>query len=225
MADKYIRNMRLAFLGLVGAVFFMAGDCLIFCKAGLTDQTVEPLWAQMAEQRFIISTVLGFIGMVLMLPAWISFRRMIADTCKRAVCVMTDLSFIGVVSTGYLHFAYGSLLPLTYKAVLGGGGDVKLAGEVCEHIWAVMTPVNIVLTMCLCMIFAVHFYVTVSGRSGLKRFSCLLGILGAFAVGLLWRGIFGNSAIGGAYGAFESLGEGLTYLTASLYWRKRWRTA
>ena len=201
--QEYKKNRIYALSGSIGGIFFMAGDCLLYCKAGLSNSTVEPLWAEMSEQRFIISAVLGFIGMSLMLPACISFYRMIAATCPKAIQILTNFAFIGVASTGYLH-----------KAVLDSGGSTELAEKVCLHWAGVLEPVNIVLICCLCIIYIVHFYVTVSGRSGLKRIICLVGILGAFAVGMIWKLVFGDSAAGGAWGAFESFGEALT-------WRKK----
>ena len=38
---------------------------------------------------------------------------------------------------------------------------------------------------------------------------CFVGILGAFAIGMIWKLIFKGTAAEGAYGAFESLGETL----------------
>ena len=219
--QEYKKNRIYALSGSIGGIFFMAGDCLLYCKAGLSNSTVEPLWAEMSEQRFIISAVLGFIGMSLMLPACICFYRMIAATCPKAIQILTNFAFIGVASTGYLHFTLGTLSPVSYKAVLDSGGSAELAEKICLHWAGVLEPVNIVLICCLCIIYIVHFYVTVSGRSGLKRIICLVGILGAFAVGMIWKLVFGDSAAGGAWGAFESFGEALTYFTAYLYWRKK----
>ena len=58
-----------------------------------------------------------------------------------------------------------------------------------------------------------------SGRSGLSRWYILLGPIGAAALGLLWKTIFGGSVVSGAWGSCESLGEGLMYLTAFIYWK------
>ena len=219
--NEYKKNNIFAFSGFIGALFFMVGDCLLYCKAGLSNSTVEPLWAEMSEQRFIISAVLGFIGMSLMLPACVSFYRMTAEVCGKVVRILINFGFIGVASTGYLHFALGSLLPISYKAVIDNGGSTELAEKLCLHWAEIVAPINIVLIACLFIIYAIHFYVTVSGRSGMNRLTCISGILGAFAVGMIWKLIFGSTAVGGAYGAFESLGEGLTYLTVYLYWRKK----
>ena len=71
---------KYALLGVIGGVLFMTGDCLIFCYEGLGASGVQPLWAQMPEWRFVLSAILGFIGMALMLPAGISVYRMIADS-------------------------------------------------------------------------------------------------------------------------------------------------
>lgn len=68
-----------ALSGFFGALMFMTGDCLIYCKAGLTNTYFEPLWAEMSEQRFIISAVLGFIGMSLMLYIMKAFDIIVQD--------------------------------------------------------------------------------------------------------------------------------------------------
>jgi len=49
---------------------------------------------------------------------------------------------------------------------------------------------------------------------------CLVGILGAFAIGMIWKLIFKETAVEGAYAALESMGEALTFLTAFIYWSK-----
>ena len=48
----------------------------------------------------------------------------------------------------------------------------------------------------------------------------VIGVLGAFAIGMIWKLIFKGTAVEGAYGAFESMGEALTFLTAFIYWSK-----
>ena len=41
-----------------------------------------------------------------------------------------------------------------------------------------------------------------------------------FAEMPVWKMIFSGSVISGAWGSCESLGEGLMYLTAMIYWKK-----
>lgn len=207
-------------LGVAGGAMFMVGDCLIFCYEGLGSSGVQPLWAQMPEWRFVLSAILGFIGMALMLPAGASVYRMIADRCGKACRILATLYLIGVASTGYLHFSLGSLMPLTCISVLSEGGTAELAAKTAQR-WSefVMLP-NIVLIGFLCIGYVLHFYVTASGRSTLPRWFCLVGPVGAFALGMLWKVVFAGTAAEGAYGACESLGEGLIFLTAYFYHRK-----
>ncbi len=209
-----------AMLGMIGGVLFMVGDCLIYCYEGLGTSGVQPLWAQMPEWRFVISAILGFIGMALMLPAGVSVYRMTADRCGKPCRIFATLYLIGVASTGYLHFSLGSLMPLTYISVLSEGGTTELAADAAQR-WSefVMLP-NIVLIGFLCAGYVLHFYVTVSGKSTLPRWFCLVGPVGAFALGMLWKVIFSGTAAEGAYGACESLGEGLIFLTAYFYHKK-----
>jgi hypothetical protein len=215
------KHSQQSLLGVVGGVFFIAGDCLIYCYEGTLGGDIDPLWNGVSMWRFVLSAVLGFIGMVLMIPAYISFKKMIDISCGRVLRLFTLFMGIGVVSTGYLHFALGSLLPITYKSIVNYGGTTELATLVCKQWSAILTPINLILILFLCFEYIVHFIATVSGKLGLSRIMCLVGILGALAIGMVWKLIFKGTAVEGAYGAFESLGEGLTFLTAFIYWRRK----
>lgn len=52
------------------------------------------------------------------------------------------------------------------------------------------------------------------------RWGAWLTPMNVVLLGLLWRLVFRGTNIEGAWGACESLGEGLMYLAAYLYWRK-----
>lgn len=60
-------------LGVIGGIFFMAGDCLIYCYKGNIGAEIDPLWIDVSMWRFVISAIFGFIGMSLMIPAYLSF--------------------------------------------------------------------------------------------------------------------------------------------------------
>lgn len=207
-------------LGVIGGIFFMAGDCLIFCYKGNIGAEIDPLWIDVSMWRFVISAIFGFIGMSLMIPAYLSFKKMIDDTCGGLLRLFTIFMGVGVVSTGYLHFALGSLSPITYKSIIESGGTVEMATAVCKQWSEILTPINLILILFLCFEYLVHFIATVSGKLKLPRVMCFVGILGAFAIGMIWKLIFKGTAAEGAYGAFESLGETLTFLTAFFYWTK-----
>ena len=207
-------------LGVIGGVFFMAGDCLIYCYKGTTGREIDSLWINVAMWRSVLSAILGFIGMFLMIPAYLSFKKMIDESCGKVLRLFTVFMEVGVFSTGYLHFALGSLLPITYKLIVNLGGSVELAVGVCEQWSSILTPLNLILIIFLCFEYLVHFIATVSGKLKLPRIMCLVGILGAFAIGMIWKLIFKGTAVEGAYGAFESMGEALTFLTAFVYWSK-----
>lgn len=162
-------------LGVVGGVLFMIGDCLIYCYEGLGISGVQPMWAEMPEWRFVLSAVLGFMGMALMLPAGLSVYRMIADCCGKVCKILATLYLIGVASTGYLHFSLGSLMPLTYISVLTEGGTAELAANATQHLSEFVALPNMVLIGFLCVGYVLHFYVTISGKSTLPRWFCLVG--------------------------------------------------
>lgn len=212
-------NRLYALLGVLGGLLFVAGDCLIYCFEGNSGADIEPLWANVAEWRFILSAIFGFAGMMLMLPAMLSFYRMIDRTCGKILRLFTVFMGIGVVSTGYLHFSLGTLLPVTYKAVLFSGGSVETAAKVCGHWSSLVAPINFCFIFFLFFEYIVHFCATISGKLKLPRITCLLGITGALIIGIIWKLIFAGTSAEFAFGAFESLGEALTFLTAYLYWK------
>ena len=217
---KHNTNATYALLGVLGGLLFVAGDGFFYWYQGNCGADIDPLWAELPEWRFVLSAVLGFAGMILMLPAFVSFYRMIARTCGTLLRTFTALMGVGVASTGFLHFSIGALPPITYKAVLDFGGTPEIAAAVCQHWLDVLTPVNLCLILFLCFEYVVHFAATISGKLGLPRVTCLLGISGAAVIGLVWKLIFSGTAAEYAYYAFESLGETLTFLTAFIYWRK-----
>lgn len=199
---------------------FMIGDCLIYCYEGLGTSGVQLLWAELSEWRFVFSAILGFIGVALMLPAGVSVYRMITDCCGKVCKILATLYLIGFASTGYLHFSLGSIMPLTYISVLSEGGTAELAANAAKRWFEYAALLNIILIGFLCVGYVLHFYVTVSGKSTLPRWFCLVGPVGAFTIGMLWKLIFAGTAAEGAYGDCESLGEGLIFLTAFFYNKK-----
>lgn len=215
-------NKYFALMGFVGGLLFVVGDGLFYWYAGNNSNgiDVDPLWAGLPEWRFVLSYVLGFAGMILMLPAFVSFYKMIAATCGRVLRLFTAFMGVGVSATGFLHFSIGALPPITYKAVLDAGGTAAMATAVSQHWIDVVMPVNLCLILFLCFEYIVHFAATASGKLGLPRITCLLGIVGAAIVGVAWKLIFSGTSAEGAYNGFESLGEALIFLTAFLYWRK-----
>lgn len=152
-------NKIFALMGFVGGLLFVVGDGLLYWYAGNSGNgtDVDPLWAGLPEWRFVLSFVLGFAGMILMLPAFVSFYRMIAATFGRVLRLFTAFMGVGVAATGFLHFSIGSLPPITYKAVLDAGGTAAMAAAVSQHWIDVVTPVNLCLILFLCFEYIVHF--------------------------------------------------------------------
>ena len=49
-------------LGVIGGIFFMAGDCLIYCYKGNIGAEIDPLWIDVSMWRFIDGEVLDICG-------------------------------------------------------------------------------------------------------------------------------------------------------------------
>lgn len=221
MKMKEIRKNQLyGLLGMLGGVFFMAGDCLLYVYPGRdADLDIDPVFAEMPVWRFTVSALLGMIGMSFMLFGFYSLYSMTKAVCGRKMQVFALLGGAGAAGTALAHFDLGSLLPLAYKGILGSGGSTQLAESTCRMIAKWVTPLDIIIIVLIYVQLIVLLYMILSGRSGLSRWYILLGPIGAVALGLLWKTIFGGSVVSGAWGSCESLGEGLMYLTAFIYWK------
>lgn len=146
---------------------------------------------------------------------------MIEETCEKILRVTATFMAIGVASTGFLHFALGSLLPITYKSILSSGGTEEIAYAVAEHWQSILAPLDLVLIAFLCLEYFTHLAAVISGKIGLPRLMCLVGPLGAVLSGMIWKMLFKDNVMEGAWGACESLGEALVFLTAYVYWKKK----
>ena len=146
---------------------------------------------------------------------------MIENKKKKILRVTATFMAIGVASTGFLHFALGSLLPITYKSILSSGGTEEIAYAVAEHWQSILAPLDLVLIAFLCLEYFTHLAAVISGKIGLPRLMCLVGPLGAVLSGMIWKMLFKDNVMEGAWGACESLGEALVFLTAYVYWKKK----
>lgn len=213
---------RNAILGFVGAVLFMIGDCLLYVYPGRDmNLDIDPIFAEMPVWRFTVSTFCGFVGMAFMLFGFQSLYSMTQMVCGRTLQVLMIAGAAGVGGTAFAHFNLGSLMPLTYKAVLSAGESADIAEKACESMMVWITPIDIVIIIALYLQLIVLGYMILSGKSGLRRWYILVSPLGAVCFGLLWAVIFKGTLLEGGWGSCESLEEGLMYITAFSYWKKQ----
>ena len=219
-SNKYSdNNKRNALLGFLGGVAFMIGDCLLYIYPGrYPAEDIDPVFAAMPAWRFTASAFLGILGMALMLFGFQSLYAMTREVCGKGMQRFMLIGGAGVAGVALAHFNLGSLLPLTYKAVIGAGGTAEMAADTCRAMSDWVTPIDIVLIAALYVQLIVLLYMILSGRSGLSKWFVLVGPFGAVAVGLLWSIVFRNTPLAAGWGSCESLGEGLMYLAAYAYW-------
>jgi len=220
--NDHRRTMEIyAFMGFIGGIVFVIGDCLLYCYKGYSGLGVDSKWIEVDEWRFILSAWLGFAGMILMLPAFYSYYKMIEETCGKVLRTLASFMAVGVAATGFLHFTIGPLLPITYKSIIFVGGTAEIAYAVAERLQGIMTPLEIALIVFLFLEYITHFVAVVSRKTGLPRIMCLVGPVGTLVLGIIWKAAFRNTVAAGAWGACESMGEALVFLTAAIYWRKK----
>ncbi len=129
MWKKY-RTM--ACMGIVGAVLFGVGDWLIYLYPGLALQNdIQPLWAEMPAWRFVGSAWCGIIGGMIMMYGAYSAYVAISNELGHKIGKISSLGIAGAVMAGFVHFALGTLLPLTYKSALAEGASVEQAARMC----------------------------------------------------------------------------------------------
>ena len=96
-----------------------------------------------------------------------------------------------------------------------------MAVEACRVMNAWVTPLDVVIIAALYVQFIVLLYMILSKKSGLSKWYVLVGPFGAVAFGLLWSIVFQGTALAARWGSCESLGEGLMYIVAYAYWKKK----
>ena len=102
-----------------------------------------------------------------MLFGFQSFYAMTKAVCGKKIRRLMLLGGVGVGAVSLAHFTLGSLLPLTYKAILESGGSAELAGKACRLMDGWVLPLNIVIIALLYVQFVVLCYMLLSGKSGL----------------------------------------------------------
>lgn len=216
---------RYAFLGFLGAVLFMIGDCLIFVYPGRNPElNVDPVYTQMPLWRFQATTILGWLGMIGMLFGFYSFYCAVRELCKPWLQKITLLSLGGVLGLAMAHFDLGALQPYVYKSVLEAGGDSTIAAGAAELVGGWNTWLDGIIIFLFYIQFLVLIYLIVSKKAKLSRWYLLLSPMGAILLGALWKTVFAGHTIAGTWGACESLGEGCIYLTIYFYWKKKTST-
>lgn len=218
---KYkMKNYAMA--GFIGAVLFMIGDCLIYVFPGRNPElNMDPVYEQMPIWRFQATTFLGWLGMLALLFGFYSFYAMTKELCGKWIQRITFLSIAGVLGTALAHFNLGALQPYVYKAVLEGGGNSIVAANATNLAGEWSTILNALIIVLFYLQFPVFLYLIISKKAGLSRWFVLLSPFGAVMLGILWKYIFAGSTIAGSWGACESLGEGLLYLTTFFYWKRK----
>ena len=143
MLKKY-RNM--AYMGIVGALFFAIGVWLIYLYPGLELQNdIQPLWAEMSAWRFVASTWCGLIGGIVMMFGAYSAYKAIRTELGEKVGRVSILGIPGAVLAGFAHFVPGSLLPLTYKNALEAGASAEQTAQICLRWSSYMTIPDILI--------------------------------------------------------------------------------
>lgn len=218
MIKKY-RNM--AYMGLLGALLFAAGDWLIYLYPGLQlEAEVQPLWAQMPAWRFVGSTWCGLIGGLVMMFGAVSAYKAIRAELGETLGRVSILGIPGAVLAGFAHFVLGSLLPLTYKNALEAGASSEQAAQICGKWASWMTLPDVLMILLLYLPLLLILYMTVRGDCGIPRRTLLINLIFVVLIAILQRALRHWEWVG-VLGAGESLLEGCVYINLIVYWNRK----
>ena len=218
MYKKY-RNM--AYMGIVGAVLFAAGDWLIYLYPGLTlENDIQPLWAEMQAVRFVGSAWCGIIGGIAMMFGAFSAYTAISNELGKRAGMMSSLGIAGAVLAAFAHFVLGSLLPLTYKNALAEGVSADQAARMCLRWTSYMTLPDVLMILLLYLPLFMILYMTVRGKYGIPRKTILINAGYAVLIAVL-QFVLRNWEWIGVLGAAESLFEGCVYINLVIYWTQK----
>jgi len=221
MLKKY-RNM--AYMGIIGAVFFAIGDWLIYLYPGLDLKAdIQPLWAEMPAWRFVGSTWCGLIGGIIMMFGAYSAYKAIRSELGEKVGRVSILGIPGAVLAGFAHFVLGSLLPLTYKNALEAGASTEQAAQMCLRWSSHMTIPDILMIILLYLPLMIILYMTVRDKYGIPRKTILINAVYIVVLGVL-TAVLRNWKWVGVLGASESLFEGCIYINLIIYWSRKMKT-
>ena len=222
MYKKY-RNM--AYMGIVGAVLFAAGDWLIYLYPGLTlENDIQPLWAEMQAVRFVGSAWCGIIGGVVMMFGAFSAYTAIRNELGKRAGMVSALGIAGAVMAAFAHFVLGSLLPLTYKNALAEGASAEQAARMCMRWTSYMTLPDVFMILLLYLPLFMILYMTVRGKYGIPRKTIWINVGYAVLIAVL-QPVLRNWEWIGVLGAAESLFEGCVYINLVIYWTRKMKEA
>ena len=213
---------RYAFMGFLGAMFFVAGDWLIFVYPGRNPElNVDKVYALMPVWRFQTSTVLGWLGMGGILFGFYSLYCLVKELCGIWIQRATLLSLGGVLGISLAHFNLGILQFYVYKSVLEVEGNSAIAAAAASMAGSWTTVLDGIIIALFYIQLIVLIYLIMSGKVRISRKYILMSPFGAIILGLLWTAVFAGYTIAGGWGACESLGEGLMYLAVYICWKKK----
>ncbi|MDD3231315.1 MAG: hypothetical protein PHE09_19195 [Oscillospiraceae bacterium] len=215
-------NRILSLLGILGGVVFSVGDALLFLTPDYSPAENAGInyWQDMPMWRFGLSGVLGILGMLLLLCGVTAMYHAVRQRYGKAVQRWWPIGGLATVLTSLGHYLVGVWEPMQYKAMLATGltADQFTAVIAAQRGWVdAMTYIVIALLM---VQLAAYVYIILSGKLGAPRWMAVLGcdiaLLGYPLCALLM-----HTGLQGLCSGLESLGEGLMYAAAYLYWKRK----
>lgn len=215
-------NRTFSILGILGGVVFFIGDALLFLTPNFqmdTDARMD--WLTMPLWRFGTSAICGVAGMVLLFFGVASMYHALCN--EKASSKMKALWITGAIGTSltaFGHFAIGCWEPMQYKAMT----SIGLTEEQIETVVSVQSPwinaisgIAIILLVVQCV---TYICIILKGIIKCPYWMAIFNNLVIAAIGMLLYFVMRPFGIQGLCSGFESLGEGLMYISSFWYWTK-----
>lgn len=214
---------RLALLGLLGGILYQIGDYFLFLAPGYAEGALpQTCWATMPIGCFEASLWCALIGSACLLGGFVSLYQAVIYSMARPWRIVMLAALPGVIGVMFAHDVVGCLQPMLYQAMLSAGLTDAQFLAVNDALLPARMPLAIFAIISFYLQLIVIGYGLISRRFVLMKRSWLIlgGII--LTMGLMFAMSFVlPETLSGIAGGFESLFEGVLYLTVYFFWLNR----
>lgn len=184
-------NLVYSIMGLLGGITCAIGDMLLDLKGKDNvklgkSSVIESNWIKMANIRFKISIVLGFLGSFMCSLGIYSLSRQILDQNEILAEVLLLIAII-MAMTGFFIHTFCCIAPVTYKAVIKGE-DFELADNTIEALFGAVKILFFALYLFIMLVpTGIAIYCILSDMINVPTWFVILNPLVFLIVGVLFR--------------------------------------
>lgn len=186
-------NLVYAIMGLLGGITCATGDILLDLKGKDNVKVgnsliIESNWTKMANVRFKISIVLGFLGSFMCSLGIYSLARQISVQNESLAEVLFIVTIL-LAMTGFFIHTFCCIPPIIYKAIMKGE-DFELASVTIETLFDAVKILFFTLYLFIMLVpTGITIYCILSGLLQVPTWFVLLNPMVFLIIGVLTRKI------------------------------------